>query len=114
MRATLRLDTRPDALVLPTRAIIGAAGARSVFVVKNGLAERRAVRVGADIDGRVEVFSGLVLGDTVIVAGNSLVREGGPVRVVDPLAPELTAGATSTPAVGGADSTTMTTVRSAP
>ncbi len=117
VRATLRLDTRPDALVLPTRAIIGAAGARSVFIVKGGLAERRAVRVGADIDGMVEVFSGLVLGDTVIVAGNSLVREGGQVRVVDPLAPEIRTGATTTPgtqAVGAADSTSMTTARTTP
>lgn len=117
VRATLRLDTRPDALVLPTRAIIGAAGARSVFIVKGGLAERRAVRVGADIDGMVEVFSGLVFGDSVIVAGNSLVREGGQVRVVDPLAPEVRAGANAAPgaqAVGVADSTTMTTARTTP
>lgn len=88
VRATLRLDTRNDALVIPTRAVLGAAGARSVFIVQNGNAERRPVRVGSDVDGRVEVFSGLALGDTVIVAGNSLVREGGPVRIVDPLAPD--------------------------
>ncbi len=88
VRATLRLDTRDDALVIPTRAVLGAAGARSVFIVQNGNAERRPVRVGSDVDGRVEVFSGLALGDTVIVAGNSLVREGGPVRIVDPLAPD--------------------------
>jgi membrane fusion protein (multidrug efflux system) len=92
VRATIRLDTREDALVVPTRAVLGASGARSVFVVKGGLAERRAVRVGDDVDGRVEVFAGLALGDTVIVAGNSLVREGGAVRIVDPLAPELPAG----------------------
>lgn len=115
VRATLRLDTRPDALVLPTRAVIGAAGARSVFIVKDGLAERRAVRVGADIDGMVEIFSGLVLGDTVIVAGNSLVREGGQVRVVDPLAPEIRAGANAPPgAPAVADSTSITTARTTP
>lgn len=117
VRATLRLDTRSDALVLPTRAILGASGARSVFIVKEGLAERRAVRVGADIDGMVEVFSGLVLGDTVIVAGNSLVREGGQVRIVDPLAPDTRTGGTGAPAmpaVVGADSTSLTTARTTP
>jgi hypothetical protein len=73
--------------------------------------------VGADIDGMVEVFSGLALGDTVIVAGNSLVREGGQIRVVDPLAPELRTGATpapGTPASGSADSTSITTARTTP
>ncbi len=98
VRATLRLGARADALVLPTRAVLGAAGARSVFLIREGLAERRAVRVGPDIDGRVEVFSGLVHGDTVIVAGNSLVREGGQVRIVDPLAPDA-------PSRGGAPAT---------
>ena len=50
VRANLRLDTRENALVVPTRAVLGATGARSVFVVKAGLAERRAVRVGNDIE----------------------------------------------------------------
>lgn len=67
---------------------MGATGARSVFIIKAGLAERRSVRVGADIDGRLEVFSGLAVGDTVIVAGNSIVRDGGKVRIVDPLSPD--------------------------
>jgi membrane fusion protein, multidrug efflux system len=88
VRANLKLDSREDALVVPTRAVLGATGARSVFVVRNGQAERRPVRVGDDIDGHLEVFSGLALGDTVIVAGNSLVREGGKVRIVDPLSPD--------------------------
>jgi membrane fusion protein, multidrug efflux system len=115
VRATLKLDSRPDALVLPTRAVIGASGARSVFIVKGGLAERRAVRVGADIDGKVEVFSGLALGDTVIVAGNSLVREGGQVRIVDPLAPETRAGVAGAPAaVGNTDSTSLSSARTTP
>ena len=124
VRANLALDTRANALVVPTRAVLGAAGARSVFVVKGGLAERRGVRVGPDMDGRVEVFSGLAFGDTVIVAGNSLVREGGQVRIVDPLAPEVSRGAASGAAgattrgeaatAPGTDSTPLAAARSAP
>ncbi|MCU0615521.1 MAG: efflux RND transporter periplasmic adaptor subunit [Gemmatimonadaceae bacterium] len=114
VRATIRLDTRDDALVVPTRAVLGASGARSVFIVKGGLAERRAVRVGDDVDGKVEVFAGLALGDTVIVAGNSLVREGGSVRIVDPLSPELPANGRPTGTAAGtaaADSTALVTRR---
>jgi membrane fusion protein (multidrug efflux system) len=125
VRATIRLDTRENALVVPTRAVLGATGARSVFIVKGGLAERRAVRVGADVDGRVEVYSGLALGDTIIVAGNSIVREGGPVRIVDPLAPETGPGARPAGAAaamapsagragGATDSAAVTTARSTP
>jgi membrane fusion protein (multidrug efflux system) len=100
VRAVLQLGERGDALVVPTRAVLGATGARSVFVIRDGLAERRPVRVGADIDGRLEVFSGLAVGDTVIVAGNSIVREGGRVRIVDPLSPDAPSRAPATDAVG--------------
>jgi membrane fusion protein (multidrug efflux system) len=97
VRALLRLDAREDALVVPTRAVLGATGARSVFVIRDGLAERRPVRVGSDVDGQLEVFSGLAVGDTVIVAGNSLVRDGGKVRIVDPLSPDAPSRAEGTP-----------------
>ncbi len=114
VRATIRLDTREGALVVPTRAVLGASGARSVFIVKDGLAERRAVRVGDDVDGKVEVFSGLAFGDTIIVAGNSLVREGGAVRIVDPLAPESRTGTTPMTPAAATDSTSLTTARTTP
>ncbi len=114
VRATLSLDTKNDALVVPTRAVLGATGARSVFVIRDGLAERRAVRVGADVDGRLEVFSGLASGDTVIVAGNSLVREGGQVRIVDPLAPDAPSRAAGTAAVPGAGAAITRAPDSAP
>lgn len=114
VRATIRLDTREDALVVPTRAVLGASGARSVFIVKGGLAERRAVRVGDDVDGKVEVFAGLALGDTVIVAGNSLVREGGAVRIVEPLAPEVRPATRTGTAPGAATDSTPLAARTAP
>ena len=84
-RVTFLLDPRDDALLLPTRAVLGPAGSRSVFIVRQGRAERRAVRVGPDVSGRTEVFEGLHEGDSVVVAGNALLRDGGLVRVVPPL-----------------------------
>jgi membrane fusion protein (multidrug efflux system) len=87
VRVTFRLGARADALLIPTRAVMGPAGARTVMIVHEGKGVRRPVRVGPDIDGRTEVFEGLVEGDTVVVAGNMLLREGGAVRVVPPLSP---------------------------
>lgn len=101
IRATFRLGARDDAMLIPTRAVMGPAGARSVVVVRQGKGERRAVRVGSDIDGQTEVFEGLALGDTVVVAGQALLRDGAAVRVVPPLSPTETPGtpASDTPAV---------------
>jgi membrane fusion protein, multidrug efflux system len=87
IRSTFRLGKRDGALIIPTRAVMGPAGARTVVVVRNGKGERRMVRVGADIEGTTEVLEGLSLGDTVIVAGHALLRDGAPVRIVPPVAP---------------------------
>lgn len=88
VRATLRLDEREGVLFVPTRAVVGAAGAQSVYVVSEGRAERRRVRVGADLDGRMEVLEGVAFGDTIVVTGNALLRDGAAVKIVEPLSPE--------------------------
>lgn len=94
VRVTLQLDERENALVVPTRAVVGAAGSQSVFVITDGRAERRRIRVGPDNDGRMEVFEGLAAGDTIITTGNSLLRDGAAVRVVQPLSPDMAGTAT--------------------
>ncbi len=88
VRVTLNLDERTGALVVPTRAVVGAAGSNSVYVIRDGKAERRRVRVGTDLDGKTEIFEGLAAGDTIITTGNALLRDGAAVRIVEPLAPE--------------------------
>jgi membrane fusion protein (multidrug efflux system) len=87
IRSTFRLGSRDNALLIPTRAVMGPAGARTVVIVRQGKSERRIVRVGPDIDGKTEVLEGLVVGDTVIVAGQALLRDGAAVRVVPPMSP---------------------------
>jgi membrane fusion protein, multidrug efflux system len=88
VRVSLSLDERDNALVVPTRAVVGAAGAQSVFVIRDGRAGARRVRVGNDLDGQMEVLEGLAFADTVITTGNALLRDGAQVRIVQPLSPE--------------------------
>lgn len=87
-RSTFRLQARDDALLIPARAVQGSAGSLTVYVVEGGKASRRVVRTGAEVSGRVEILEGLSVGDTVIVAGATEVREGRDIRIVQPLAPE--------------------------
>ena len=102
VRATFALDRRDDALLVPSRAISGPAGARAVFVVTGGEIHRRAVSVGSDVGGMTEVLNGLVENDSVIVSGSSLLREGNKARIVSPLGDEAPSGVTM-------DSTTSST-----
>ena len=88
-RVTFSLDARPDAVLVPQAAIVGAEGGESVFMVRDGKAVRRAVRTGLHSAGRVEIVSGLDVGEMVIVAGNTQLREGAAVRITGPTAPRI-------------------------
>ena len=92
VRATLSLDRRDGALLVPSRAVSGPAGARAVYIVKGGLVERRAVNVGSDMAGLSEILDGVSEGDSVIVSGTSMIREGAKAKVVDPLSDQIPVG----------------------
>lgn len=85
VRATLSLDRRDDALLVPSRAVSGPAGARAVYIVTGGVVERRSVRVGSDMAGQSEILEGVSEGDSVVVSGTSMLREGAKAKVVEPL-----------------------------
>jgi RND family efflux transporter MFP subunit len=106
VRVTLKLDERQGALVIPSRAVMGAAGAQYVFVLHGDRAERRRVRIGNDMDGRTEVVEGLLVGDTIVTTGNALLRDGATVRVVQPLSPEAPTVPRTVPPAGGNSPTT--------
>lgn len=61
---------------VPKSALRGTAGARVVWVVSGGRAERRAVKVASDQADPVDVLSGLASGERVVVAGPSDLVEG--------------------------------------
>ena len=92
VRATLSLDRRDDALLVPSRAVSGPAGARAVYIVRNGQVERRAVSIGSDMAGLSEILDGVAEGDSVIVSGTSMIREGAKAKVVEPLSDQVPVG----------------------
>jgi membrane fusion protein (multidrug efflux system) len=78
--------------VIPEEALTPEAEKQYVYVVADGKAQRREVRIGGRRPGAVEVLAGLSAGDQVVVEGTQKVRDGAPVRgtqrVVDTPAPE--------------------------
>jgi hypothetical protein len=65
-----------------------------VYLVRGGKAVRTRVRRGATYQGRIEIVDGLAPGDSVIVAGNNMVRDGGAIRLAT--SPTLDSSATDT------------------
>jgi membrane fusion protein, multidrug efflux system len=79
LNVSLANDER-DALVIPEEALTPEAEKQYVYVVEDGKARRREIRIGGRRPGAVEVLAGLTAGDQVIVEGTQKVRDGAPVR----------------------------------
>jgi RND family efflux transporter MFP subunit len=79
---TITLADYPDALLLPTAALLPAGGKAAVLVVGEGKARRREVEVGSNDGARVHITHGLTAEDEVITDGKNIVREGQEVTVV--------------------------------
>jgi RND family efflux transporter MFP subunit len=78
----------PSALAIPSESIVFAAEREHVFIVENGIAHAVAVEVGIEQDGYSQVTHGLQEGDTIVVKGQFLIRDGEEVTIagakVDP------------------------------
>jgi membrane fusion protein, multidrug efflux system len=80
----LTLQQIPDALMVPTTAIVSAQDRTLVYVVRDGKAEPRPVETGVRTAGRVQIVSGIAAGDSVITAGLQSLRPGAPVLAEAP------------------------------
>lgn len=69
-------------LQLPESSIIPIESTHYVFVVNNGIAHRKAITIGRRHPGIVEVTSGLVAGEQVVVEGALKLREGAAVEIL--------------------------------
>lgn len=77
-------EARPAALLLPREAVVRELQKAYVYVAQDGTAAKRAVSLGLEENGKVEVTSGVDAGDTVIVAGQGGLKDGAAVTVVGP------------------------------
>ncbi|MDH3523485.1 MAG: efflux RND transporter periplasmic adaptor subunit [Acidobacteriota bacterium] len=86
-------EERPNALVVPREAILRELQSTHVFTVGGEDGEtvtKRAVSLGIEDAGRVEVIAGLEAGARVVIAGQGSLEDGARVRVLD--AADATAG----------------------
>ena len=65
----LSFDPDPNALMIPSQAIIPQARGKKVYVAKNGKANFVDVVTGIRDSSMVQITSGLIKGDTVIITG---------------------------------------------
>jgi membrane fusion protein (multidrug efflux system) len=73
-----------DVLMAPEQAIVPEGAAQFVFVIADGVAEKRAVVLGRRIPGFVVISSGLRVGEAVVTEGTHKVRDGSKVETLNP------------------------------
>lgn len=77
----LQFETRNDVLMLARGPFIEVDGGRSAWVVKDGVATKRAISLGVSSTSAVEVLDGLAPGDRVVIAGTDLFSDVDSVRL---------------------------------
>ncbi len=80
-------DTRPQAVLVPKRAVVYEGGERYVFTVANDLATKRKLQAGYEDPQNIEVLNAIEPGAEVIVVGHAGLKDGASVRSVNALAP---------------------------
>lgn len=75
-RVELIVDVHEHAVVILEQAVAYRAGEAFVYVIENGTAVERKVRLGIRRPGKVEVTEGLQLGDIVVTAGHQKISNG--------------------------------------
>ena len=78
--------SKGDAIVVPDTAVLKqqGAGVRTVYVLKaDGTVELRIVEVGRHIGSEYVILSGIQAGEKVVVSGQSLLRSGIKVEVIE-------------------------------
>jgi membrane fusion protein (multidrug efflux system) len=65
----ITLEELPDAVVIPSEAVVPEISGEKVYICKNGKAKYVSVKTGIRTEREVEITQGLTAGDTLIVTG---------------------------------------------
>ncbi|MFC4729030.1 efflux RND transporter periplasmic adaptor subunit [Coralloluteibacterium thermophilus] len=81
LSARIVLDERPDVLMVERGSFLEAGGGTVAYVMRDGVAERRAIRTGASSLDAVEILEGLQEGERVVVSGTDAFAQAERIRI---------------------------------
>ena len=82
-RINIVYDMHAQALQIPRSAIIDEAGETYVFVVEDEKAARRTITTGYSNNGHIEILDGLTGSEKIVVVGQTGLKEGSRVSVIN-------------------------------
>ena len=81
-QVSVTLEVKTDALLVPEQAIWPIGQDKTVFIIEDGKAVQKFVKLGQREPGRVEIISGIAAGDEVITAGQMKIFDGADVNAI--------------------------------
>jgi RND family efflux transporter MFP subunit len=78
-RVGIITESHPNALVVPTNAVVDVNGTRGVYLSVNNLAAFHPVKIGIEGNERTEILDGVAVGDRVVTTGAAGLRNGDPI-----------------------------------
>jgi membrane fusion protein, multidrug efflux system len=92
---TVKLADQPNALTVPTTAIMEGQQGSQIFVISGNTAEMRKVKVGRTVGDMTIVTEGLNAGELVVTSGQLRISPGAKVTIVESQKPEVAENTTS-------------------
>jgi membrane fusion protein, multidrug efflux system len=80
-KVEITLEELPDAIVIPSGAVIPRINDEIVYLCQNGLARMAPVTTGIRTDSGTQITQGLTLGDTLIISGLLQLADGKAVQI---------------------------------
>jgi membrane fusion protein (multidrug efflux system) len=80
-KVEITLEELPDAIVIPSGAVIPRINDEIVYVCRNGKAQSLSVKTGIRNERGIQITEGLTPGDTLIVTGLLQLADGKDVRI---------------------------------
>jgi multidrug efflux system membrane fusion protein len=94
VNTVLQVGTVEDAITIPADSVQHGSSGTYVYIIADGKAQLREVRLGATVDGWTAVLEGLAAGEQVVLEGIDRLREGSDVvQVEGPVAEPVAASA---------------------
>lgn len=78
-RVGIITESHPNALVVPTNAVVDVNGTRGVYLSVNNAAAFHPVKIGIEGNDRTEILDGVAAGDRVVTTGAAGLRNGDPI-----------------------------------
>jgi HlyD family secretion protein len=81
--ARILIDEHPDVVMVSRGPFLETHGGRHVYVVEDGMAVLRPIRIGATSVAAVEILEGLAPGEHVVIAGSETFEDAATIRMLE-------------------------------